>query len=193
MDQAQNAALVADLLNRINRMVRELQFSEGLNPAQWEALRYIARANQYSLTPGALAEYLGATRGTVSQTLISLENKGLVTRGRCTRDRRVMRLSLTGKGERLLARDPFAEIQRAACNLDPQETRQTIDGLTKLLSRICEDRGLCGFGVCETCHMVRFDGDCADGRGARCGMTGDNLAPSELSKICVDHLPANNC
>src|SRR5690606_124477 len=49
------------LLDRLSRLSRELQFVDGLNPAQWEALRFVARANRYSRTPTALAEYLGST------------------------------------------------------------------------------------------------------------------------------------
>ena len=76
---------VAVLLNRLSRIAHALQFSNGLNPAQWEALRYIGRANRYSASPTALADYVGSTKGTVSQTLIALEAKGYVSRSRKTR------------------------------------------------------------------------------------------------------------
>ena len=79
---------IATLVDRLSRIAHSLQFSEGLNPAQWNALRFLARANKYSTSPGVLADYLGCTKGTISQTLIALESKGLVARIRCDEDRR---------------------------------------------------------------------------------------------------------
>src|SRR3546814_7076019 len=65
-DKTVMAQRVIVLLDRLSRLTRELQFVDGLNPAQWEALRFLATANKYSRSPTALAEYLGATKGTVS-------------------------------------------------------------------------------------------------------------------------------
>ena len=73
-----HAARVAELIDRLGRMTRELQYVDGLNPAQWEALRYLNRANRYSRTPGGVADFLGATKGTISQTVSALESKGLI-------------------------------------------------------------------------------------------------------------------
>ena len=61
----------AHLIGRLDRLMRSGVAVEGLNPAQWEALRYLARANRFSRPPAGLADYLGSTRGTVSQTLDS--------------------------------------------------------------------------------------------------------------------------
>ncbi len=50
------------LLDRIGRMARGLQYCHGLNPAQWDSLRFVAQANRFSQTPGALAVFLGTTK-----------------------------------------------------------------------------------------------------------------------------------
>ncbi len=78
--QSKLAIEAAQLIERLDRLVRSGESGHGLNPAQWEALRYLARANRFSRNPAALADYLGSTRGTVSQTLIALEQKGHVAR-----------------------------------------------------------------------------------------------------------------
>ena len=62
-------------LERLARIMRAREHEGGLNPAQWEALRYLSRANRFSDSPGALTRYLGATKGTISQTLMALERK----------------------------------------------------------------------------------------------------------------------
>lgn len=60
-----------------------------------------------------MANYLGATKGTVSQTLITLESKGLVRRDRCPNDRRAIVLALTDAGREMLAQDPLCQIYAA--------------------------------------------------------------------------------
>lgn len=69
---------IASLIERLVRLLRSEEFDSGLIPAQWEALRYLARCNRFSDSPAALAAYMGSTRGTVSQTVRALERKGLV-------------------------------------------------------------------------------------------------------------------
>ena len=39
----------------------------GLQPVHFQVLNYLMRCNKYSDTPAALTNYLGMTRGTVSQ------------------------------------------------------------------------------------------------------------------------------
>ena len=105
---------VADLVVRLAQMVRSRRHSGGLRPVQWEILRYLSRANKISRCPGFLAVYLGTTRGTVSQTLITLEKKDLVTREKNGFDGRGTLLNLTAKGRRTLSSDPLRELQTAA-------------------------------------------------------------------------------
>ncbi len=60
---------MADLVDRLARIVHGIQFTSGLNPAQWEALRFVARANRNSRNPKALAKFLGVTKGTIGGLL----------------------------------------------------------------------------------------------------------------------------
>ncbi len=111
MDKSDRAV---ELLDRMGRIVHGLQFALGLNPAQWEALRFLARANRYSRSPTALAEFLGTTKGTASQTLIALESKGVVKRTRRASDRRSVELEVTPLGLELIEKDPLAPVIEAA-------------------------------------------------------------------------------
>ncbi len=86
------AEQLAHLLDRLGRAVHNLQFTDGLNPAQWGALRFISRAKPATCKPSALADYLCTTKGTISQTLKSLEIKGYIRKIAETKDRRVVRL-----------------------------------------------------------------------------------------------------
>ena len=84
---------IAALIERIGRLLSTDAHAGGLLPVQWEALRYLGRANRFSRTPAALTAYLGLTKGTVSQTVHVLEAKGLVTKQVDPADRRGRRLS----------------------------------------------------------------------------------------------------
>lgn len=178
---------VTGLINRLGRTLHCLQFSEGLNPAQWEALRYFGRANRYSRTPSALADYLGTTKGTVSQTIKALEAKGLVVRVPHTRDRRAVLLQTTPAGDATLARDPMMRIEALAGDL-VDELPAARDFLQRLVTGLQEDEGTSGFGVCKECthfckNAVGMEADAPH----RCGLTGDPLSMSDSDKICVNH------
>ena len=176
------------LLDRLGRLLHELQFVDGLNPAQWEALRYISRANLYSRSPGALAEFLGTTRGTVSQTLISLENKGYVRRERSAADRRVVRLELTEGGAKVLEKDPMRAIEQAAACLDTATGDALRQGLNRLLCDVQGRFGLKPFGVCGECALFcSGEADRTRTKRLMCGLTGEALEPRDIALLCVNY------
>jgi len=180
------APRVAQLLDRLTRIARELQFAGGLNPAQWEALRFLARANKYSRSPSALAEFLGATKGTVSQTLIALEQKGYITRIQSDADKRVTRLELTDQGRALLGDDPIVSLEQAAAELGEDVGPPLVRALSKLLHDLQQRHGLKEFGVCADCTLLCVSG-CSEPTAEKhlCAMTGEDLADGELARICV--------
>ena len=88
-----------DALDRLGVLLRaDDRRTAGLLPVHRALLRYLARANRYSDTPGAATLYLGLTKGTVSQSIALLERKGMLRKSRDGADRRVVRLRLTAKG-----------------------------------------------------------------------------------------------
>ena len=173
---------VAELVDRLSRIAHTLQFADGLNPAQWAALRYIARANRYSLTPGALAEFLGTTKGTASQTLIALESKKLIRRTRTAKDRRSVTVELTEEGQATLARDPVRHFVTASATFSASDQRAIAEGMDMLLGSLQQNHGRTMFGYCDRCaHLAPVQDS-----GYACGMTGDVLANGELTQLCVN-------
>lgn len=186
------AQRVIILLDRIGRLTRELQFANGLNPAQWEALRFIAQANKYSRSPTALADYLGATKGTVSQTLIALESKGLITRCKKTDDRRQVELCLTEAGQEMLLRDPMQTLEQATLEVADELGVQMVKGLTRLLHDLQTRNQINEFGVCQDCSLFCVNTQAAaDLGGGTCGSTGETIDAAEKTKICVNYKTAN--
>jgi DNA-binding MarR family transcriptional regulator len=184
--------LTAETLDRLARVTREMQYAEGLNPAQWEALRYIAGANTASRTPGALAAFLCTTKGTVSQTLIALESKGCVKRVRADCDRRKVFLEVTPAGKALLAKDPINRIAEAAARLPAELGKVLAQGLEQFFTNLQTLQGTKSFGVCRQCGLFLPGGSCGDGKddtASRCGLSGVPVDEDSGKKLCVDFRP----
>jgi len=173
---------LAHLLDRLGRAVHNLQFADGLNPAQWEALRFLGRANRYSRKPSALADYLGTTKGTISQTVKALEEKGLIERAVEAKDRRIVRLELTDHGRAMLVNDPLLALSQATAAAPEEVATATriLSGYVRSLQGQC---GMKSFGVCTNCGHFSSD-VCDDGVVPRCGLTGEPLSETEVRKIC---------
>lgn len=105
---------VFDLIERMAALLRSEErkkcTSLGLQTVHLQALSYVSRCNKYSDTPAALTNYLGMTRGTVSQTLSLLEKKGYIKKTADTTDRRVVHLALLPEGSAILEQAKPAEL-----------------------------------------------------------------------------------
>jgi hypothetical protein len=63
-----SARETAELLVQVGRRVQAEGYDGGLSPAQWMALRFFARANQFSRNPSAFAGFQATTRGTAPES-----------------------------------------------------------------------------------------------------------------------------
>ncbi len=172
------------LLERIGALLRaesrEAAAERGLQPVHLAALDYLARANRYSDTPGAVGEYLELTKGTVSQSLQLLEREGLITRRSDPNDKRVVRLAVSAEGRNLLRKTAPAPLLRAAVkgwNGDRLSSAEA--ALQELLLGLQRARGSRAFGVCRTCRFFT-----SEATGFRCGLTQERLSVPDSRKIC---------
>ena len=120
-----SARTTAELMAQILRLANGAAFAGGLNPAQWNALRYLADAVPESRTVTAFAQYHATTSGTASQTVAALVRKGLVERLPELGDRRRNRLELTSAGHDLLQGDPLGTIATAIA-AQPAESQEAL-------------------------------------------------------------------
>jgi DNA-binding MarR family transcriptional regulator len=190
-DAAPGGAAIVLAMERLSRLARAAEHDDGLNPAQWEALRYLARANRLSDSPGALTRYLGATKGTISQTVIALERKGLVGKTVRASERRSVVLSLTEKGVEQLARDPWLKLAHAIEELGGKTRRRLGKGLLTLLTQELQRGNHASFGSCATCRFFREKGRDSEEAGPHlCMLIDQPLSEAEAGKICIAHQSA---
>jgi DNA-binding MarR family transcriptional regulator len=179
------------LLEQVERLgtqararVRRAGAEHGLQPVHLQALMFLREANRYSNTPQALTEYLGLTKGTVSQSLLLLQRKGLIDRYADTGDKRLIRLELTAAGELLLKGMRFmAEWGRAARGINPARIKTAAFVLRETLQKFQAKQEIKTFGVCNTCRHCRR----VTQRTYLCGLTGDKLRVGETHLICREH------
>ena len=172
-------------LERLARLMRQSGHGEGLNPAQWEALRYLSRANRLSNSPGSLARYLGSTKGTISQTLASLVSKGLVAKQMRGEDNRFVDLLLTEKGRAVLEQDGLRALGLDIGTLRPKIRKRFDRGLEELLSAQVQRQGEPSFGTCPSCRYFR---EATSSNAASCMKINAELAVAELGLLCVEHV-----
>ncbi len=164
-------------LERLGRLLRQSGHAGGLVPAQWEVLRFLARANRLSRSPGQVARYLGATKGTVSQSLLTLEKKGLVSRRAKEADERFVLLDLTEAGRETLRADPLLAVASDLESLGGKTRRRFARGLAELLELEIGRQGAARFGTCAGCMHFSGSGTCA--------ADSQPVSPEEQIRLCA--------
>ena len=185
-----DSRVVAELVLHLGRMASRDGLVEGLTPAQWAALRYIARANRFSRTPSAFAAFHGTTRGTASQTIKSLESHGYLTRRWSEVDRRSCQLVLTDKARVILVNDSFEALVRAADALPPSVRGHFVGTLQRMLHQVARERGASTFGTCTSCEHLEGDGCSREGQAPyTCGFMSEPVLVEDLDEICINFVP----
>lgn len=173
---------IRELITRLARLDAAESWGEDLNPAQRAALDYLSRANRFSRSPSHLADYLGSTRGTVSQTLKSLAQKGYVNEARSETDKRAITFDLTDRGAALAAQS-----RHLTAGIDglPPEERCALEGaLEAVLMAIVSQNARRPFGICRDCrHFANRQGQ------PYCGLLSLALRPQEPAQICHEQDP----
>jgi DNA-binding MarR family transcriptional regulator len=176
-----------DVLERICNLIRgELRaygVQHGLQPVQLDALAYLVQCNRYSDTPHAVTEFLGLTKGTVSQSLKVLEAKGLVRKIPDKSDKRVVHLKPTTRGRRLVGQAiPGRRLAEGLAMVNHPDNADLSKMLGELLRGIQHANGLKSFGACRSCRFNR-----KTRTGFLCGLTSEPLSADDTLKICREH------
>ena len=135
---------LAELALQLGRAAYTNCSAGGLTHGQSAALRFFARANRFSRTVSAFADYHATTRATASQTTSTLVDRGYLTRHRSRRDGRSTRFDLTRRSRKLLQADPFESVVAAAEQLAPSMRDTTARCLRTMLTELVVMADVCG-------------------------------------------------
>ncbi len=180
---------IAELVVQLGRIAHGSGYTGGLTPAQWSALRYLSRANRFSRTVSAFAEFHATTRGTASQTVKGLVARGYLSRIRSRRDGRSARLEVTDSARAILARDPSEALVRAAGALPASARSHLATGLERLLGHLVQGRRKRPFGVCTSCAHLGAERCWRGQPRLECAFFGELLEETELDQICINFQP----
>lgn len=156
--------------------MRKAANAEGMPFVHLEILQYLSMCNRYSNTAQALSDYLGQTKGSISQSLKIIEDKDYIVRKPCTQDGRVTRLYLTEKSKDVLER-----IQHL--NFPDQNAEQIVTSLKEVVKQWQMQTGSKGFGQCLTCRFWTTTGQ----DNFKCGLTGEALSKENIKLLCQEH------
>ena len=186
-----NAAETADLVLQLGRAAYVDCAAGGLTQAQWIAIRFFTRANRFSRTISGFAQFHATTRGTASQTVKTLVEKGYLVRTPSQKDARSVRFDLTALARRKLRDDPLEAVVQAAGRLSADERARMTVGLRTMLADLHNGLRYPAIrqpaGVCRLCGYLDRGGG---GQGARCRLMQEPLAEAEFEELCVRYQPA---
>ena len=186
----------AELLLQVGRLVQAEGYDGELSPAQWMALRFFARANPFSRTPSAFAEFQATTRGTATQAIKALEAGRYLVRRPFKTDGRSVSLRLTSKGKKALARDPFEVLVRAVDSLGARERTAMHRALHQVLSTLATSGTHRRFGVCQDCtyfgREMCGNQPSSGTSAAECLFLGVPIQSEDVGLLCVHFQPVND-
>ena len=179
-----------DLIERIGQLIRfeqrEIGVREDLHPIHVQVLQYLGKCNRYSDTPLALSNYLGSTKGTISQSILVLEKKLLLKKISDKKDKRVIHLKLTPKAKKFLHKIDKQIFTDKLLNKYSDHVNNTVNKTLKSILKDLQTRNNHRtFGQCNSCRFFTIEGE----NRFRCGLTSEPLKSEETLKICLEHEP----
>ncbi|MCW8931613.1 MAG: MarR family transcriptional regulator [Gammaproteobacteria bacterium] len=180
---------IYDYIERLGNLLRTDSRRDvaeyGLQPIHLEVLHYLSLCNRYSDTPMGVTDYLGQTKGTVSQTLNVLEKKGLLNKHPDSRDKRMTHLKVSSAGKELLKTSIPSPLFVNACEqLTEQSQTQAVKVLQELLQAIQHSNSMKSFGICHTCRYNHKKED----NTYFCELTQESLSNEDIQLICREHI-----
>jgi MarR family transcriptional regulator, negative regulator of the multidrug operon emrRAB len=173
--KSQSGYLIERLSALHRSLLRKFAAEEGLQFVHIEILQYLSICNHYSDTTQAISEFLGQTKGSLSQSLSHLESHSYLKRSQDKRDKRIFHLILLAKG--------LAVCERLSESVQAPETPMQDPGFELMLRRLQIKNKLQGFGICSTCIHNQNPGK----NLFVCGLTGEKLTVADTEKICREH------
>lgn len=158
----------------------------GLNPTQGEVLQRISRR---PARLGELAEMLGISQASLSDTVSSLEARGLAQRRRDPDDGRIRQIEATAEGRRLAAGLPKAPValERALEDLSDMERGALARSLIRIIRSLQEAGAIPVQRMCVTCRHFRPYAHSDAARPHHCEFVNAAFGGASLRFDCDEH------
>lgn len=188
MEELETFKLIERISSLLRAEERKKYATIGLQPVHGQVLEYLAKCNKYSNTHASVAEYLGLTKGTVSQSIQLLERKRFLVKTTDSRDGRVIHLSLSEAGRSLIDElKPLDIFKQAETKVSRHEFDTIDNALQTTLGVLQKVNHSKSFGLCRSCHYFGVEA-----HHYQCTLTDEALDREDTDKICRDHIPKPN-
>ncbi len=172
---------IASLIERIGSLqrseMRRYALEHNLQMVHLEVLTYLENCNRYSDTTQALSDFLGQTKGSISQTVNFLESEAYLKRVQDIKDKRIFHLHLLPKSRKLV--EGFNQQFWGSFS----SVNLTEKSLEEALLKVQKQNAHRSFGICSTC---RFNNN-PTGKKFVCGLTLETLSNEDVKLRCREH------
>ena len=156
-----------------------------LQLVHFQILKYLSICNKYSDTPAAITNYLGMTRGTVSQSLILLEKRDFIKKKQDQTDKRIFHIQLLKKGRSTLIKAKPTDLFKKTATI--LEKNSSLMGgkeiFIEALTALQKANNSQSFGICKTCKNFTIKST-----SFYCDLTQEELSQSDSERICQEYL-----
>ncbi|CAH1904958.1 MarR family transcriptional regulator [Candidatus Nitrotoga sp. HW29] len=183
---------IVSAITRIASVLRsgawQFATTEGLNPTQVDILEAL-RLRRAGVRLSWIAQHLGVTSASASDSITSLTAKGLIEKGRDSGDGRAVALRLTRAGQDLAARisNSVGFAHEAVADL-PQPTQDALfESLLALIGKLQQSNRFPEIRACVTCKYFAANKH-SDSKAPHHCMLIDTPLPINLLRLdCPEH------
>lgn len=139
MDTTEILIKIRKIVRSINLESKKIQKEHGVSIPQVLCLNYLYNSANYQATQGEIRRFMNLNSSTTSGIVNRLEIKGLVARLPKSGDKRVVTISLTSKGDKLLKKIPsllHEHLTEKLQKLDEKTLEQTKNSLQLLINML---------------------------------------------------------
>jgi DNA-binding MarR family transcriptional regulator len=183
---------IARIASILRAGTRQFATAQGLNPTQVDILEMLA-ARSEGVRLSWIAQQLGVTPASASDSIASLTDKALVEKGRADDDGRAIALSLTPLGEKLVSNIHEATaFAAAAVNALPATTQATLfESLLAMISQLQQAERFPEIRTCITCKHFAVNVHHGAVAPHHCRLVNAALPSSLLRLDCAEHESAD--
>lgn len=184
--------MLLDGLSRIGMALRSeswnLSAKESLNPTQFQVMTLVNKST-HPLTVTELAEKIGVTKASLSDTVSALESKGFLKKKKSETDQRSSHLHLTASGKKIMDRLKGwpEEMIQSLEHFNDQEKGQFLSLISKLIQGLQEQGKIAPAKMCFNCKYFKPQAYPGQKKPHHCDFIKSPIAEHDLRLDCDEY------